>query len=91
MEGEMKKLIVAVVTLTAVSAVVASSADSGCIVEDNSTNPCYPAYSTASDVAVAGAAVCASTVAVDMRSRSQAVSNAIVLDTSASGMVLLVF
>ena len=84
----MRALLLAIV---ASSAVALGAADSGCIVEDNSTNPCYPAYSTASDVAVAGAAVCASTVAVDMRSRSQAVSNAIMLDTSASGMMILVF
>ena len=85
----MRTLLLAV---AASSAVALGAADSGCIVEDNSTNPCYPAYSAAAaDVAVAGAAVCASGVAVDMRSRSQATSNAIVLDTSAPGMVILVF
>ena len=84
----MRTLLLAV---AASSAVALGAADSGCIVEDNSTNPCYPAYSAAADVAVAGAAVCASGVAVDMRSRSQATSNAIMLDTSAPGMVILVF
>ena len=85
----MRTLLLAVV---ASSAVALGAADSGCIVEDNSTNPCYSAYSAAAaDVAVAGAAVCTYGVAVDMRSRSQATSNAIVLDTSAPGMVILVF
>ena len=85
----MRTLLLAVV---ASSAVALGAADSGCIVEDNSTNPCYPTCSAAAaDVSVAGASVCAHGVAVDMRSRSRATSNAIVLDTSASGMVILVF
>ena len=84
----MRTLLLAVV---ASSAVALGAADSGCIVEDNSTNPCYPAYSTASAVAVAGAAASASAVAVDVRSRSMAISNEIVLETSAPGMVILVF
>ena len=85
----MKSLMLSIAVITALAL---GAADPGCIIEDNSTNPCYSAYSAAAaDVAVAGAAVCTYGVAVDMRSRSQATSNAIVLDTSAPGMVILVF
>ena len=84
----MRTLLLAIV---ASSAVALGAADSGCIVEDNSTNPCYPAYSAAAGIAVAGTAVAAPAAAVDMRSLSQAVSNAVLLDTSAPGMVILLF
>ena len=67
---------------------VLAAGDTGCIIEDNSTDINYPAYSDTLSLAVSGADTAFASVAADIRCGTYAIREALTIDTRPMGLIL---
>ena len=65
-----------------------ATGDAGCIIEDNSTDINYPAYSDTLTLAVSGADTAFASVAADIRYGTYAIRDALTIDTRPMGLII---